>query len=101
MHLPHLAGRLLGTPLLLSRPKLDTLLAVLGERIGFSQLAVPGLAMPSMTPIARPETARVGAVAMLPVFGTLVRRTMGLEAASGLTSYHELAGQMRAAAGDQ
>ena len=94
MYLPHLAARLLGTPLLLSRPKLDTLLAVLGERIGFSQFEVPGMAMPSlampaMAPIARPESARVGAVAVLPVFGTLVRRTMGLEAASGLTSYHE------------
>ena len=101
MYLPQLAGRLLGTPLLLSRPKLDTLLAVLGERIGLSPMAMPGLAMPAMAPLVRPESSRVGAVAVVPVFGTLVRRTMGLEAASGLTSYHELSGQMRAAAADQ
>ena len=32
MFLPHLASRLIGTPLLLARAKLDVLLAVLGER---------------------------------------------------------------------
>ncbi len=32
--LPHLAARLFGVPLLLARPKLDLILAVLGSRLG-------------------------------------------------------------------
>ena len=43
MNLPHLASRLYGTPLLIARAKLDTILAVLGPRIG---LAPPELALP-------------------------------------------------------
>jgi capsid assembly protease len=95
MFLPYLAGRLLGTPLLLSRPKLDTLIAVLGERIGGPQLAVP-----AFDAVPKPIASRQGSIAIIPVFGTLVRRTMGLEAASGLTSYTELSQQLRAAAAD-
>ena len=36
MFLPHLASRLYGTPLLLARSKLDIILSVLGNRIGWS-----------------------------------------------------------------
>jgi hypothetical protein len=35
MHLPHLASRLYGTPLLLARTKLDVILSVLGERVNW------------------------------------------------------------------
>jgi capsid assembly protease len=111
MLLSNLAGRLLGTPLLLSRPKLDTLLTYLGERIGVPPLAVPALASPAlaMPSLAIPgyapppknlEITRLGAMAVVPVFGTLVRRTLGLDAVSGLTSYSELATQMRSAAAE-
>lgn len=34
--LVHLASRLYGTPLLIARAKLDTILAVLGPRIGLA-----------------------------------------------------------------
>jgi capsid assembly protease len=98
MLLSNLAGRLLGTPLLLSRPKLDTLIAVLGDRIGGQAPILAGQA--AFEPIPKPSSARLGAIAVIPVFGTLVRRTMGLEAASGLTSYSELATQLRSAAAD-
>ena len=37
MMLPHLASRLYGTPLLLARAKLDIVLAVLGDRIGWPE----------------------------------------------------------------
>lgn len=33
-------------------------------------------------------------VAIIPILGTLVRRTVGLEALSGLTSYAELSAQL-------
>ena len=57
MQLVHLASRLYGTPLLIARPKLDVILAVLGPRIGLSaDMALP-LPMPS------PE-ATVGSAAL-------------------------------------
>ena len=40
---------------------------------------------------------RTSGVAVIPIHGTLVRRTVGLEAESGLTSYTQLAAQLDAA----
>lgn len=95
MFLPHLAGRLVGTPLLLARAKLDVLLAVLGERIG-----VPQVSVAAFEPVIAPSVRTQSSIAVVPVFGTLVRRTNGLEAASGLTSYSELAARLQAASVD-
>ena len=87
MQLVHLASRLYGTPLLIARTKLDVILSVLGPRIGLPEIdaAVP-------LPTSKPGTS-IGqpGIAIIPVHGTLVRRAMGLEAASGLTSYSEIA----------
>ena len=95
MFLPHLASRLIGTPLLLARAKLDVLLAVLGERIGAPQVSVA-----AFEPVIAPSVRTQSSIAVIPVFGTLVRRTNGLEAASGLTSYSELAARLQAASVD-
>ncbi len=93
--LPHLASRLFGTPLLVHRAKLDVILAVMGERLG---LAVPAvdLALPS----PKPATATPAGIAVIPVHGTLVKRSLGLEAASGLTSYGEIAAMLDSALAD-
>lgn len=93
--LPHLASRLFGTPLLVHRAKLDVILAVMGERLG---LAVPAvdLALPS----PKPATATPAGIAVIPVHGTLVKRALGLEAASGLTSYGEIAAMLDSALAD-
>ena len=92
--LPHLASRLYDTPLLIHRPKLDVILAVLGERIGLPQAAIGNLP----TPAAKPEPAPApGGIAVIPIYGTLVRRAMGLEAESGLTSYQQIADALDAA----
>ena len=79
--LPHTAGRVFNTPLMISRAKLDTILNVV----------VPRMEGESLPASAAPEThdydiSKEG-IAVIPVFGTLVRRTVGLEAQSGLTSY--------------
>ncbi|MCE7932004.1 MAG: S49 family peptidase [Xanthomonadales bacterium PRO6] len=95
MFLPHLASRLIGTPLLLARAKLDVLLAVLGERVGAPQVSVA-----AFEPVIAPSVRTQSSIAVIPVFGTLVRRTNGLEAASGLTSYSELAARLQAASVD-
>lgn len=96
MQLVHLASRLYGTPLLIARPKLDVILSVLGPRIGLPQgsAAVPFPARTAPTPEA------VDGIAVIPVHGTLVRRVLGLEAASGLSSYGEIAARLDAAVND-
>ena len=93
--LPHLASRLFGTPLLVYRAKLDVILAVLGDRLNIqppvADMALPGPRnMPSGTP----------GIAVIPVHGTLVKRTAGLDAASGLTSYTEIAAMLDSALAD-
>ncbi|ALD91886.1 MULTISPECIES: S49 family peptidase [Burkholderiaceae] len=91
--LPHLAARLFGVPLAIHRPKLDVILSVLGARIGLADLAAPV----GYTPTARAPTPVSGKVAVIPIHGTLVRRTSGLEAESGLASYAGIAAQLDAA----
>ena len=93
--LPHLASRLFGTPLLVHRAKLDVILAVLGERLNL-QVPAAELAMPP------PRSTHAGAssIAVIPVHGTLVKRTAGLNAASGLTSYTEIGAMLEAALAD-
>jgi signal peptide peptidase SppA len=95
MPFPHLASRLYGTPLLLARAKLDILLAVLGERIGWPE---PHAAVALPTPRALPDAP--AGLAVIPVYGTLVRRALGLEAASGLTSYSEIGALLDGALAD-
>ena len=93
--LPHMAARLFGAPLMIHRPKLEVILAVLGPRIGLAQSAVPA------NPITS-RTAPTGAtgIAVLPIYGTLVRRTVGLETESGMASYQELATMLDTAVAD-
>lgn len=96
MQLVHLASRLYGTPLLIARSKLDVILSVLGPRIGLPEIEA---AVPLPTPKAGTSVGQPG-IAIIPVHGTLVRRAMGLEAASGLTSYGEIAARLDAALAD-
>ena len=93
--LPHLASRLFGTPLLVHRAKLDVILAVMGERLG---LAAPVVDL--ALPIPKPTTASPTGIAVIPVYGTLVKRSLGMEAASGLTSYSEIAALLDTALAD-
>jgi signal peptide peptidase SppA len=99
MHLPHLASRLYGTPLLLARSKLDIILSVLGERIGWPD-ATAAVAMPvARTRIDARLDANAG-IAVIPVVGSLVRRTIGLDPASGFTSYTDITDLVDAALAD-
>lgn len=93
--LPHIASRIFGSPLLVHRPKLDVILAVLSDRLGIAppaaDLAVPG---------QRPVTPSAPGIAVLPIYGTLVKRTLGVDAASGLTSYQDIGAMLDAALAD-
>ncbi|WP_275760443.1 S49 family peptidase [Ralstonia pseudosolanacearum] len=94
--LPHLATRLFGVPLAIDRPKLDVILSVLGPRVGLADLAPPGDYVPS----ARNPATGPAPIAVIPIHGTLVRRTVGLEAESGLASYTAIGEQLDAALAD-
>ena len=93
--LPHLAARLFGTPLLVHRAKLDVILAVLGERLN---LAAPAADL--AIPVPRITPAQPSGIAVIPIHGTLVKRVLGMEAASGLTSYGGIAQEIDAALAD-
>lgn len=95
MPLPHLASRLYGTPLLVARSKLDIILSVLGERIHWPE---PQSAIP--LPPSRVQTDAPFGIAVVPIHGTLVRRGLGLDAASGLTSYGDIGAMLDAALAD-
>lgn len=96
MHLVHLASRIYGTPLLIERSKLDVILSVLGPRIGLPDIdaAVQLPPAKAIRQIGQPG------IAVIPVHGTLVRRVMGLEAASGLMAYGDIAASIDDAVAD-
>ncbi|MBK9658091.1 MAG: hypothetical protein IPO66_22865 [Rhodanobacteraceae bacterium] len=63
---------MIGTPPPFARAKLDVLLAVLGERVGAPQVSVA-----AFEPVIAPGVRTQSSIAVIPVFGTLVRRTNG------------------------
>lgn len=91
---PHLAGRLFNTPLLVDRPKLDTLLAVLKPKLEGEPVNFGG------TPSRSGYDVTSDGIAIIPVIGTLVRRTGGLDALCGLTSYGLISSQLQEALAD-
>lgn len=84
---PYLASRLYGTPLLIARPKLEIILGVMGRK-----LAGDTLPTPPPEAMARSDGVQIteSGIAVIPILGTLVRRSSYLVAASGLTSYFEI-----------
>jgi signal peptide peptidase SppA len=95
----YLASRLFGTPLLIHRPKLDVILSVVGQRIGMADM--PSMPTMDMAVYQRPPAAAApDGIAVIPIHGSLVKRSLGMEAASGLTSYGEIAAMMDAALAD-
>ncbi|MFN7835688.1 MAG: S49 family peptidase [Burkholderiaceae bacterium] len=91
--LPHIAGRVFDAPLLIARAKLDTILGVLVPRLRGESLPF------GAKPVTRDYEVENG-IAVIPVVGTLVRRTIGLEAQSGLMSYGLIAERLDAALQD-
>ena len=114
--LPHLACRVFGTPLLIARAKLDVIVSVLLPRMTLNPdlhaiardspmevtstlhldrvtTAATTIDLPSM------GAMRTG-IAVIPILGSLVKRTIGLQVESGLTSYASIADQIDRAVAD-
>ncbi|MBF0115476.1 MAG: S49 family peptidase [Magnetococcales bacterium] len=83
--LPHLAGRILGTPLLVERARLETILSVVGPRIGMETV----LPLPDTPPVIRTDSPLItpDGIAVIPIHGTLAKRVGAVEAVSGLIGY--------------
>ncbi len=92
--LPYLGGLVFGAPLMIARPKLDTILNVLTFRL---QGDGGDLGTPADD---RPFVVTPNGIAVIPVLGTLANRTFGLAAMSGLASYLRLGEQLDQAAAD-
>jgi ClpP class serine protease len=93
--LPHLAGRLFGTPLLIDARKLDAIVPAFMRRLNGDDDDVGDAARATVI-----EPTIAGGIAVIPVIGTLVRRKTMMDAWSGLTSYHDLAASLDCALDD-
>lgn len=91
-----LSSRIFNTPLAITQDKLSIIMSVLNRRIGIE-------ASTKVLPYYeanRRDVETIKNIALIPVQGTLVNRTMGLEALSGLTSYQSLKTDFLAALDD-
>jgi signal peptide peptidase SppA len=99
--LPHLASRIFGTPLLVHRAKLDVILSAIGPRLGIdSPIPADAKELLAAVPTPRSNMQGVVGITVIPIHGTLVKRTLGLEAASGLTSYQDIGAMLDEALAD-
>ena len=80
---PHVAQRLFNSPLMIAQPKLDAILAAAGR--GFEP-PVDAQGVGGRRSERRYEVSTDG-IAIIPITGTLVRRSSGLSAWSGMRSY--------------
>jgi ClpP class serine protease len=117
-HLPHLADRVVGRPLLLHPDKIQVILWALQSRIGLHLDAETSQFQPEPQPDAsqftpQPEASRFrgrrsnhgpyaveNGAAILPIVGSLVNRGAWVGAYSGLVSYEGIEAQLNAALAD-
>jgi signal peptide peptidase SppA len=105
-----------GTPLLIARAKLDVILSVLMPRMSSSPdlqgiardwpvdiastVQPGGIAIAASTiDLTAMDSMRTG-IAVIPIYGSLVKRTVGLQVESGLLSYASIADQIDGAVAD-
>jgi signal peptide peptidase SppA len=78
-------SRVVGTPLLIAKPKLDVILDVMHRKLSGQAMQSPQQSLHHGG-----FSFAEGGVAIIPVMGTLVRRSTFMSAESGLTSYHHI-----------
>lgn len=98
-NLPHLAGRLFGTPLLVDARKLETIVPVFLRRMN-GEMGDDELLPDDQRDPDEPTVDAAAGIAVIPVIGSLVRRPSMLEAWSGLTSYNDIAASLQCALDD-
>ncbi|EMG36607.1 protein C [Desulfocurvibacter africanus PCS] len=89
--LPHVAARVFNAPLMIERGRLESIMEYLGPRLDREGREPPGPAPEqSMDYGQRRRFGLQAGVAVIPVHGTLVQRSSGMDALCGLTSYESL-----------
>lgn len=104
---PHLATRLYNAPLLLTPEKAEVIEAVFRAHVERTPLEPVASEQPEshlgvveMTRAAGGYWLTPSGIGVIQIFGTLVQRASGLDAASGLSGYNRLASQLGAAMAD-
>jgi capsid assembly protease len=96
--LSHLAARVIGTPLMIEPAKLDVILQVLA--LQESQRHAPPLLELPVQSAVEIGAGNDNGIAVIAIHGSLVKRSAGMDAMSGLTSYESIAAQLQAALDD-
>jgi len=95
MVLNRLAKDVFNTPLMILPDKLDVILSVIGERIGVNSVEIKTLGYD------KSDGERLKGIpkniSVIPVLGSLVHRTHGLDPMSGLTTYDDISNDFSAA----
>lgn len=99
MNFIHIQDRVFDKPLAITRTKLDSILGFLGPKLGLAERMDAFLEFQAAQPLkgANEKTLQVtqDGIAIIPVQGTLMKRTSGLNALSGgCTSYETLSNQL-------
>jgi signal peptide peptidase SppA len=98
-NLSHIASRVFNTPLMIDSKKLAAILAVLAPRLGVEPPAVEAAWLTEHRS-RKPYAVTDAGVAVIEVSGSLVNRSSGMDAQSGLTSYEQLGNEILDAATD-
>ncbi len=98
-HLPLLATRVFDTPLLIAPQKLEIILGVLAPHLGL-EAPTAAAATAADRPTRKPYEVTPDGIAVIPIEGTLVHKSYGLDAFSGLRSYVDLQEEIEDAATD-
>ncbi len=99
--LVHLATHIFDTPLMIHPRKLDVILSVLGPRLGIRVDSLPPVTVELDPPDdTDADSGLQNGLAVIPLYGTLVKRAMPMDAMSGLTSYEDLRSQIDEAMSD-
>ena len=95
MVLSRLAGKAINTPLMILPDKLQVILDVIGGRIGADDVDIKSIGFAAAG--ERQVITAPKSIAVVPVVGSLVHRTHGLDAMSGLTTYDDIRNDFKAA----
>ncbi len=97
-YLPHLAARVISAPLMVEHARLETILSVIGPRIGVETTGVP----PGFKSARDTNSVMVTptGIAVIQITGTLVKRTGSIDVTSGLLGYSVIEEMLMEAATD-
>lgn len=96
--LTHIVARVFDTPLMVAQPKLEVIVGVLGDKLGLDVPRTRG-GMGGRES-ERSYLVMDGGIAVIPIHGTLVHRTKGFDALSGMMSYKMIGNRFDAAMND-